>query len=385
MYDWSDLIFCIKSCEANNIQMELLWYSIPPQWLMKQPELYWNAVKKDSTFGTQLCVINSNFRQRETMVLQKLAKFLDGYDVNGTVVGIQVQNEPSANNYSNTDRCYCTYCNTVFVQRGYTSDLVYAREQLALWLEASALPFKTYTSSTWFTRVNFISTLPGAGWDQDVQTTRSLAPHVDLISYDNYSQSQASNWATLTTYFNQGGNTQHVAEQPGNATDIHLKLCDILQMGGVGMSIYHLTATDVDTEGYACVMADGSLRSQYLSQLWPLYATITGMQYWIATSGLVTFVNGSGKTSQNFSGSVTVGGVAVGYQTSTGCVGILCLDSSSRIGVAVVGSGSATVSFGSAKTGTQGMYDPVGLWQGASNLGTSSSFTLQGYTVCAFS
>lgn len=288
-YDFSNLEFAVIQCEENNLKMEIVWFgsnvcgsgwdNFTPEWLINDRERFYLMVNQN---GEELaanyihpmdgrkhafCVENDELLICEGRVIDQMLKYLEGIDKSHTVIGYQVENEPSIVQHNPegnmTDRCHCSKCNSLYESGKYSSPLDFSKERLAVYLNKVASYVKNSKLKI-ITRVNFICWY----WDidEDVGFLRRYAPMVDFVGYDNYGSTLAKEYEILIDDLSREGNVPHISEASGDESNQRERIFSTISADAIGYEVYQL-APATEKEDNCILNADLAYKDQRAEEI----------------------------------------------------------------------------------------------------------------------
>jgi len=352
-FDWTSLSWMLEECGKYGLKLEIVWFgsnvcgagwhTVTPDWISGRPELYTRIIMKDGTpLGENtihhsdgqkytLCVENPDLLEAERDTIHALMAYLRERDKARTVIGFQVENEPSLVQHNpvlhETDRCHCARCNKLYDAGGYDSPLDFSKDSLTRYLDRVA-SFVKASAYPIFTRVNWINPYLDLGFDEDTGRVLRDGPHIDCVGYDTYGKNQAEIYELLTGDLSlERGNAPHLGELEGGLHGCAEKIVDLVAANGVGVSVYQLAGYVAEDDNYLLDPNGGDARD-WTDEVRRTYGLLNKANEQLAElrNGELRFLNAMGTTAAEFSGTVSLGERDIAYETSEGGIGIVFLN-----------------------------------------------------------
>ena len=114
----------LSQARRHGLRLVLLWFATwknachwyAPEYIRSDPDAYRVVVDTQGKPTTSPCPTCDATWQRDRQALVKVAEHLAGADEQGTVVLMQIENEPGV---LGTDRCHCAECERQFAEGGW--------------------------------------------------------------------------------------------------------------------------------------------------------------------------------------------------------------------------------------------------------------------------
>lgn len=349
-FDWTLLEWSLNECRKYGLKMEIIWFgsnvcgagweSMTPRWIAENPRQYSRIATKDGkplgegfVHGIDgkkytLCVENPDLLETERNTIRHMMNYLLTYDVAHTVIGFQVENEPSLVQHypirNEIDRCYCHRCSQLYDEGGYSDPREFTKTSLTRYLDRIASEVKRSPRKI-YTRVNWIQ--PYWEFDEDTDKVLRDAPHIDFVGYDTYERSQSFIYSILTgDQAMEKGNIPHLGELEGGLHGCAEKIVDVFAANGYGVSVYQLAGFTEGDDNYL-LAPDGSDARAWTDEVRQTYRLLGKASALLALKrhGFgddIQFFNCMGRTDRHFSGAKKTGGYSVAYSTERGGIGI---------------------------------------------------------------
>lgn len=416
-YDWSFLAWCVAECRKYALRMEIVWFgsnvcgagwhNVTPHWLNADPGKYTRMMTADGrplgehtvhhSDGQKytFCVENPDLLEAECRTVGRMMDYLLDNDPHHTVIGFQVENEPSLVQHNpallEIDRCHCARCNALYAESGCNDAMEFSRISLTRYLDRIGSAVKRSRKSM-YTRVNWISPY----WDFDEDTGKVVrdAPHLDFVGYDTYGRDQREIYRLLTGDLSMdNGNIPHLGELEGGLHGCAEKIVDLLAANGYGVSVYQLTGYTDGDDNYL-LDPHGADARDWTDEVRRTYGMLGKAQALLATrrhgdGDEIQFFNCMGQTDRRYEGAKIVSGHPVSYGTDCGGIGIaLALGDD---GLVLMSAKSGVFTIDAPDDGwrcEEGFFGPDGTWQQEEDMGvrlqrdrSSVRLALRGYEV----
>ena len=413
IFDWTNLDWALEECRKYGLRLEIVWFgsnvcgagwaSMTPEWITNCPDRFEPIRMADgSAVGTwyqhpmdgqkyTLCPENPELQSIERRVVTRMMTHLLETDQDATAIAFQAENEPSLVQHNpklnETDRCHCARCNALF--DAFDGDATaFSRQRLALaidrvasWVKASARPM--------LTRINFIPSY--YMMDQDVETFRRFAPHVDLCGYDSYEVPPQWVFNINRRLYSVLGNTPHLSELGGDDPHCVNIILDLVAAGGCGAEIYQLCGYAPCEDNWV-ITPEGIDAKPYTDEIRQTFGMLLKAMEKLAVlpngrEGAL-FFNGEGFTQAIYEEQKVLHGWPLSYQTQAGGIGIAFRDGNDLV---LMSSKSGMFTLPCPPTAIEeGAYQPDGNWlaSGSQNLEYAkegSRILMKPYSVCRIS
>ena len=116
-----------------------------PDYILFHPEIYQWVIPHLRENSPTLCPNNSKLLEREKKMLYQLLNYLKKYDINRTVIGLQLDNEILYEGQHIRERCHCKRCNLKYKERPYVDGKEFMYESYGRYIkELSDLVAEVY-------------------------------------------------------------------------------------------------------------------------------------------------------------------------------------------------------------------------------------------------
>ncbi|MED9904234.1 MAG: DUF4978 domain-containing protein [Lachnospiraceae bacterium] len=347
IYDWTNLDFAITECEENNLKLEIVWFgsdvcgsgwgNVTPDYIIDDQKTYQRILNENGEVvggsyengdgrKISLCRENDRLLERETKLLAEMMRHIKAFDKNGVVIGFQVENEPSIMQHNptmvQTKRCFCNTCNRIFEKNGYTDDVEFSKDRLAVYLNKIARTVKDNIDI--YTRVNFI--WPYYEVDEDLHKILSCTPcYIDFIGIDTYGYDQMTTYKQLKEYFSQDDNMPHISELPGHQPFMHNCIIEVLAADGAGADVYRLAETTKGSDNFL-LDENGNDTQPHTPLVRGIFGMLGRVMEDIAvrrSNEDIFYFNCFGSTKEIFTEQRKVNGTEIRFITTSSAIGIV--------------------------------------------------------------
>ena len=347
IYDFTNIKFAVNQCEENNLKMEIIWFgsnvcgsgwdNFTPDWMISDRKRFYLMVdqKGEELAASYIhpmdgrkhafCVENDELLVCEGKVITQMLKYLECIDRSNTVIGFQVENEPSIVQHNPegnmTDRCHCSKCDDLYKSGKYANPQQFSKERLAIYLNKIASFIKNSPLKI-ITRVNFICWY----WDidEDVGFMRRYAPMVDFVGYDNYGSTLAKEYDLLINDLSREGNVPHISEASGDESNQRERIISTISADAIGYEVYQL-APATEKEDNCILNADLTYKDHRAEDIRKTYKLLGEVMSKIAIRRRgcdICYFNIGSDCAENFCQSAEIGRTKIEYSTQNYGIGI---------------------------------------------------------------
>lgn len=398
VFTWTDINRYFDWCEEYGLKLELLWFGHESTGITLAPRLpdyvlsdYQLVLASD---GTPLSLNGNNLLDktdprllsREKYVLGRLIEHIASYDSQGTMVGVQVLNEPNVATMqwgSSADRSYSDYSTDRWNSGSYNDAAQFRKDVLLDYLTQLGAVIKQ-SDYVVYTRTNVVGDAKPIAENEKLRTAGTST--IDFFGNDPYTTSSDSIYFYGTSgTWAQGRNFPMIMENyGGNST------ADVLKFNALaGNAAYnYYAALDPDSSSgsssYGLYDFDPSTKAVTRKTVSTKVASLNAMLNKISRD-LATKapVEAGGSRLQTFNRKATASvditksldGLSVRYTTSSSGQG-LAVERNSNTGVVLLSTAAATFTvtgdFGAVTSVQSGYYNAGDTW--VSN-GNKSGYT----------